>query len=158
MHPRSYAPAGFTDRRTTTKHPAAVLGAVAVTLYGVSFFLPAVGTVLGFLAFIWAPSSVVLIPMWLANPVFWYGLHCLFGGRLEAAAKAGLVALLLALSESWLFWGELGVGYFAWVGSMAALARVGIRSGTEGTDPFRTIPSPFFLGGEASRIAARFRR
>ena len=135
-----------------------MLGAVAVTLYGVSFFLRAVGTVLGFLAFIWAPFTVVLIPMWLANPVFWYGLHCLFGGRLDAAAKAGLVALLLALSESWLFWGELRVGYVAWVGSMAALALVGLRTGTEGTDPFRTVSLPFILGGQDSRIAARFRR
>jgi hypothetical protein len=67
-----------------------------------------------------------------------------------------VVAVLLALSESWLFGLELRVGYFAWVGSMGLVALAGLCA-----EERRRRPAPWPASRpaveEASRIAARFR-
>src|SRR5262245_22378209 len=84
-----------------------LLGLSAVIVYTVSFFLPAAGGVLGYQAFICALVSVICIPMWAANLALWLGLAELSLGRYGKAGIAGLVALVLALSESWMFMEEL---------------------------------------------------
>jgi hypothetical protein len=104
---------------------ATLLGGLATLLYGVSFFYPAIKDVLGFQAFVYAVISIVFIPMWFANPVFWLGTVFLFQHQWRAACRYGLVALALGLSEAWIVWRELTVGYFFWVGSMALLAVAG---------------------------------
>lgn len=88
------------------------LAMMAVGLYGASFFLPACGRILGYQAFVWSVIFIVCLPMWLANPMFWVGLACASRGEWRAVRTYGLVALVLSLSEAWMFWGELATGYF----------------------------------------------
>jgi hypothetical protein len=131
----------------------AVLGLAAVFLYAVSFFLPACDNAAGYQAFVLSVVCVVGIPMWFANPFFWAGVALLSQGKYASAGKAGLVALVLALSECWLFAQGLQVGYYAWVGSMALLAAAGWCGAAEGRDgPVHGTRG----AGEATRIAARF--
>jgi hypothetical protein len=61
------------------------------------------------------------IPMWLANPAFWFGLYSLARGRPRAAKVSSVVAVLLAISELPFFWRELHVGYWLWLASMGSL-------------------------------------
>jgi hypothetical protein len=98
---------------------------MAAGIYAVSFVLPACGQMLGYQAFLWSVIFIFCFPMWLANPVFWVGLACASWGEWSATRTYGLVALVLSLSEAWMFWGELAAGYFLWVGSMALLAVAG---------------------------------
>jgi hypothetical protein len=143
------------------QHPAAIvlLGSLAVVMFAVSFFLPALHGVAGYQAFICALLWLFGIPMWAANPVFCFGLAYLSAGRYRSAARAGLAAVLLALSESWMFWGELDVGYWIWAGSMAVLAVAGLcASGMESRMPSWPGLSGRRMVGEAARIASRFRR
>jgi hypothetical protein len=154
------ARADYSSPFVTVRHPAAVaiLGALAVAMYGVSFFLPATGRILGYQAFVCALLFVICAPMWLANPVFWLGLVMLSRREYRSASHAGMIALLLALSECWMFSGELDSGYFVWAGSMAVLALVGLF-GELNDGPRRWWGrSQFFPVGEASRIVSRFRR
>jgi hypothetical protein len=133
----------------------AVLGVLAAVLYAVSFFLPALRGVLGHQAFVWSLLFVFYAPMWGANPALWFGLALLAQGKFRSARKAGVLALVLALSECWLFYRELRVGYFAWVGSMALLAVAGWRGARH--EPPRELFLPRLRStGEAGRIAARF--
>ena len=138
---------------------AVVLGGLAIQLYLVSFFLPALDGTPGYEAFILAVLFVIGLPMWLANPVFWFGVVRLAQGRYHSAGQAGRVALLLALSECWMFYDKLAVGYFVWVGSMVLLAAVG-RFGEVDEDRPRRWPylPDWRVTGEAARIVARFRR
>jgi hypothetical protein len=157
------SPAARTDYSNpfvTTRHPAgvAVLGTLAVVMYGVSFLLPAAGRMLGYQAFVCAVLFVIGVPMWLANPVFWLGLVLLSRREYRSASTAGIVALLLALSECWMFSGDLGVGYFVWVGSMAFLALVGLFGESEAAPREWYARPQRFPVGEASRIVSRFRR
>jgi hypothetical protein len=152
--------ADYANPFVTVRHPPAVaiLGALAVAMYGVSFFLPAAGTFLGFQAFVCALLFIIGVPMWLANPVFWLGLVMLSRREYRSASHAGMIALVLALSECWMFSGELKAGYYVWAGSMAVLALVGLFG--EWTDGPRGwySRSQLFPVGEASRIVSRFRR
>ncbi len=160
MFPPARARADYSNPFVTMRHPAgvALLGTLAATMYAVSFFLPATGSILGYQAFVCALLVVICAPMWLANPVFWLGLVLLHRREYRSAGHAGMIAVLLALSECWMFSGELGVGYFVWVGSMAALTLVGLfgepRDGPSGWYG----RSQLFPVGEASRIVSRFRR
>jgi hypothetical protein len=101
-------------------HSAAgvLLGCLAAVLYAASFLLPATGQMLGYQAFVSAAASVVFLPVWFANPVFWLGLAVLAKGQYSSAGKAGLLALAFALPVAWPLYPRLGVGYFAWGGSM----------------------------------------
>jgi hypothetical protein len=124
-------------------------------MYAVSFFLDAADRMAGYQAFLLALYIPVYWPMWLANPVFWFGLSRLCQGRYHSAGTAGLVALVLALSESWLC-GRLDVGYFLWAGSMAVLALAGLcRELEEQLDLGRQWGAAL-TAGEASRIASQF--
>jgi hypothetical protein len=153
-------PPCLTTPVTATAGPTAalLLGCLALLSYTVSFFLPALHNVLGFQAFVYSILFLIGAPMWVANPLFWYGLVSLFRRRNRAAGKAGLVALLLALSECWMFHGQLAAGYFVWAGSMALLALAGWLGG-EGNRP-RTGSgrAAGWPAGEATQIASRFRR
>jgi hypothetical protein len=108
---------------------AGVLGGAAALLYVISFFLPALGDkgggILGFQAFIYSVLLVVTIPMWLANPLFWLGLALLMRRQWHGARFYGLLAVVLGLSESWMYGKELAVGYILWVGSMVLLTVAG---------------------------------
>jgi hypothetical protein len=114
-----------TDLAIAYQSPAGLLGVLAAVLYVVSFFLPACEGMAGYQAFVISVVFLIGIPMWLANPGFWLGLLLLYQGKHAAAAKAGLLATALALSECWMFWPALRVGCFAWVGSMGLLAVAG---------------------------------
>jgi hypothetical protein len=111
----------------------ALLGISAALLYAGSFFLPAYQAGVGYQAFVVSLVFLVGIPIWLANPFFWSGLTLLAEVKYASARNAGLVALLLALSEAWPCWP--GAGWF----------------GEEQTSLSETRGA-----GEASRIAARF--
>jgi hypothetical protein len=94
---------------------------------------------------------LLFIPMWAANPLFWSGLAHLYTGQYRAARNAGLAALFLSLSQSWMVYRELRVGYFAWVGSMVLLTAAGWCG------QLRCCPIHGSCGAcEATRIAARF--
>jgi hypothetical protein len=56
---------------------------------------------LGDQALFWTPLTIVYLPMWLTNPFLWLG--CAYAGKQEwrATRKAGLVAVLLAISGVW---------------------------------------------------------
>jgi hypothetical protein len=129
----------------------ALLGLAAVLVYAVSFFLPACDNAAGYQAFVLSLVCVIGIPMWFANPFFWAGIALLSQGKYASAGKAGLVALVLALSECWLFAKGLRVGYFAWVSSIALLAVAGFCGGFDKPPPCRLRNV-----GEATRITARF--
>jgi hypothetical protein len=134
------------------------LGWLAAGLYVISFFLPAGEGLLGWEAFFWALLTGIYLPMWTANLVFWLGLGLLASGQRGSAGTAGLVALLLALSESWMVGGGLRVGYWMWAGSMGLLALAGLSPQPESRprgSPTRSAALPV---DEAYRIASRFRR
>jgi hypothetical protein len=77
---------------------------------------------------------------WWANPVLILGWFLLLARRARGAAVAGAVALFLSLG-TWLPpVGEPRVGYFLWVGSMAAL--VGGSLWTRTRLARRTEPEP----------------
>jgi hypothetical protein len=137
--------------------PGVLLGCAVFLLYAFSFWLPATRNVLGYQAFVYALLFFICGPMWAANPVFWFGLAKLFQGHYRSAAKAGLLALLLALSECWMFWGELAAGYFLWSGSMAVLAVAGWWGSRDGGPP-RQILGARWCVAEATQIASRFQR
>jgi hypothetical protein len=132
-----------------------LVGCLAVGMYAVSFFLDAAERMAGYQAFLLALYIPVYWPMWAANPVFWFGLSRLCQGRYQSAGTAGLVALILALSESWLC-GGLDVGYFLWAGSMAALALAGLCRELERQLDSRQRWAATLPLGEASRIASQF--
>jgi hypothetical protein len=90
---------------------------------------------LGFQAFYYSVIMIITIPMWLANPMFWFSLSCFANRKFDAAATYGVCAVGLGLSESWMFWKGLSIGYFAWVGSMALLAGAAILLSRK-CDPF----------------------
>jgi hypothetical protein len=135
-----------------------VLTCMIGALYAASFFLPATKTMPGYAAFVCSVLFLIGIPMWLANPVFWVGLYRLAHGRYQAAGRSGILALVLALSECWMFEGDLSYGYFLWVGCMGLLALTGLRA----EDDERPRPWPthdaWWTDGDAARIASRFRR
>jgi hypothetical protein len=131
-----------------------LLGVSATALYAFSFFLPAYHEAAGYQAFLSAWLFLIGIPMAVANPVFWCGLALLCQGKHGSAKKAGVVALVLALSEFWLVCEGVRVGYFVWVGSMALLTAA---AWCGAHDPPRDWSFPRPRGvGEATRIAARF--
>jgi hypothetical protein len=131
-----------------------LLGLSSAVLYTVSFFLPAYHGAVGYQAFLSAWLFLIGIPMWFANPIFWCGLALLCQGKHGPARKAGVVALVFALSEFWLFLEGLRVGYFVWVGSMGLLTAA---AWCGAHDPPRELFLPEFPRvGEAGRIAARF--
>jgi hypothetical protein len=113
---------------------------IILAAYGVSFALLAYAESIGLGMFIAAlyylPISVLgcivgrssisfasVCLSWLANPVLWVGLMLLAKERWQEAARAGLVAALLAsnplLTQDYLH--GLGIGYFAWLASMILL-------------------------------------
>jgi hypothetical protein len=101
------------------------LTGISLACYVCSFFLPAVGDGYGFNAFLAAAMFPFFWPMWAANPVVCFSLVKVFNQEWRAARKWGFFALGLALSESWMFWGSVKVGYFMWIGSMALIATAG---------------------------------
>jgi hypothetical protein len=127
-------------------------------LYAASFFLPATKTMPGYMAFLCSVVFVIGIPMWGANPVFWFGLYHLARGSYREASRAGTLAVVLALSECWMFGDDLSYGYFVWVCSMGILALTGLF--TEVDDQRRAWPTSaaWRSDGEGTRIASRFRR
>jgi len=135
-----------------------LLGCLSFLLYAGSFFLPATGNILGYQAFLYALIIVFCIPMWAANPALCFGLAWLSLGRYKSAGKAGLLGLALALSESWMFYPELGVGYFTWVASMAVLAVAGWCGHPEESPQKWPGSSRGLAVGEAARIAAAFKK
>jgi MYXO-CTERM domain-containing protein len=105
--------------------------AVVLGLYAASFLLPVADAgehqeILGYQAFFWAPLTIVYLPMWLANPVLWLGCACAGDQGWRAARNAGLAAVLLAVSEVWLWDDPPELGYYLWVASMVALGLAGL--------------------------------
>src|SRR5262249_16238320 len=114
------------DLCLTSPRGASCLPGINVGLYLTSFFVPVMHNgFYGSHALLCALLVLPFWPLWLANAVMVFGIIFLFGERWREARKAGLWALALALSESWLFWNSVRVGYFMWIGSMALLAIVG---------------------------------
>ncbi|HEX3316323.1 MAG TPA: hypothetical protein VHR72_15600, partial [Gemmataceae bacterium] len=105
----------------------ALFAAATIAAYLAAFFLPAWHdssvpsgwfgpsfhgqTISGAGAFVMA-LFVIGLPMWLANPAFWFGLFSLglfsLGRGWPRAAKiSSAIAVLLALSELPVFWREV---------------------------------------------------
>jgi hypothetical protein len=144
MPPQAPAPRGGRDPlRLALEVPSRVVLAVAAAgLYLLALGLPAVcvsaPAIDGYRVFsgwecltlAWElPLPVLAVPAWWANPLFAAGLVCLARGKAVPAGACGAAALLLGLS---FYLPELAsdfrtdepvrVGYWAWVGSMLALA------------------------------------
>lgn len=74
------------------------------------------------------------IPMWWANPLFFWGLYCLTTGKYQRALYLGSAASLLALSTFWLtlerYWrvqtfdGTFGPAFYIWLGCMFGLTGI----------------------------------
>jgi hypothetical protein len=64
---------------------------------------------------------VVGMPMWLANPAYWFGLYSLGRGWPRTARVSSVVAVLLAVSALFFCWREVHVGYWLWLASMGFL-------------------------------------
>jgi hypothetical protein len=77
----------------------------------------------GYEAFYLGLDWPLVWPMWLANPVFWFGCIYFAIGRWNEAAILGGVAVLLGMSEVVLFWESFAVksGYVLWVLAMLLL-------------------------------------
>jgi hypothetical protein len=110
--------------------------AATIAVYLTAFFLPAWhdssrGGGFGGPSFWGVPISgarafvmsvfVVGLPMWLANPAYWLGLFGLGLGSPRTARISAIVAVLLAMSELPIYWGEVLVGYWVWSASMGVL-------------------------------------
>lgn len=106
-----------------------------LAIYAVSFLLPVTDAgepqvMYGFQAFGWAIISVIYWPMWLANPVFWFGCLAIVQQRWPLARNSGFVASALAISEVCMWDDTPELGYYVWAGSMAGLALLGIMMGS----------------------------
>jgi hypothetical protein len=132
---------------------AVKMGTVIGLLYGVSWLLPAFTTRVlwgdsdfsGWDAFFWAGIDYRYWPTWAANPVMWFGMVKLFNRRWKAARNAGLIAVVLACSQSDMFPSRPDVGYYVWLSSMAALAAtgwVGQRQEQRMANCFEKLPQP----------------
>ena len=64
------------------------------------------------------------MPMWLANPVYWFGLYGLGRGWPRTARVSSVVAVLLALSALFFCWQEVQVGYWLWLASIGFLLAI----------------------------------
>ena len=103
---------------------------LVLTVYGASFALPAYLDLAGHEAFVaaaragfeaWCDDTIGRELLgWLPNPLLWTGLALLCCGRNWGAAVLGLAGLV-AGAGAWLTLGDLHVGYYAWLGSMALL-------------------------------------
>lgn len=107
---------------------------VIFAVYVMSFLLPVTDAgepqaMCGFQAFYLALVSVIYWPMWLANPVFWFGCFAIAQRRWSTARNCGFVAFAFAISEVWLWDDPPELGYYAWSGSMLGLALLGIMMG-----------------------------
>jgi len=103
---------------------------VVVCVYMLSFLLPVTDAntpraMYGFQAFFWGLVSIVYLPMWLANPTLWFGCLRYGEGRWKSARNAGLLAVLLGVSEVWMWDGRPEIGYYLWMSSMVLLALAG---------------------------------
>jgi hypothetical protein len=137
---------------------SALLGWLAFLLYALSFFLPATDRIMGWQAFLYALLFFFCLPMWSANPVFWVGLVRLSQGRYRSAGMAGVLAVVLALLECWMFHRELAVGYLVWVSSMGTLALAGLFGCGREEQPAGGLARTRGTQGEAAWIVSRFRR
>jgi hypothetical protein len=141
-------------------------------VYATSFFLPALGDLSGWAAFVYGLPCCVMTPFailasgtpehsgrerdwqwclmafsWAANPLLWIAYGSLARGALSWARRAGLAALAVALtviiSHGQSAHEALGPGYWLWVASMA-LVVVGAYV-TEQDGPPARIPSDEFI-------------
>jgi hypothetical protein len=102
--------------------------ACAAAVYAASFFMP-VGDLRGWQVFLLGAVACVTISVlvtwpWLANIAFLVGCFFLLVGQPKRARNAGLLATALALGlllEVGFSPAGLGIGYLAWVASMALL-------------------------------------
>ena len=83
------------------------------------------------------------IPMWLANPAFWFGLYSLARGRPRAAKVSSIVAVLLAVSQLPFYWREVHIGYWLWLASMGSLVAFCFRQSPE--EASRPCPRSLWL-------------
>jgi len=119
------------DRSSTEVQPAypkatAIVLALLFGVYSFSFVLPVTGAntrhaMYGYQAFILSIWSVIYIPMWMANPVFWFGCLALDQGPWKRASYASLCSVLLAISELGLWDHSPEIGYYIWLSSMLLL-------------------------------------
>ena len=162
---------------------------IILAVYGVSFALPAYAESIGLGAFLAAlyylpiavlgcilgrsPLSFASVCLsWLANPVLWVGLMLLAKERWQGAARAGLVAALLAstplLTQDYLH--GLRIGYFAWLASMILLIamslagwmilpeRVSVQPHRDTVGEFVGRPEPRFSFPWLARLRASRKR
>ncbi|MEO8271683.1 MAG: hypothetical protein ABI557_18315 [Aureliella sp.] len=104
---------------------------VLLNTYAVSFTLPVTDAntrhaMYGYQAFIYGFFSVIYLPMWMANPLFWIGCVHLNRNRWKSASRAGLCAVLLALSEIYQWDDRPEIGYLVWLSSMVLLTLVAV--------------------------------
>lgn len=117
-------------------------GSLVALVYAASFALPAYLDLDGHEAFAaaahagldaWSNGEVGQELLgWLPNPFLWVGVVLLLGGQGQAAALAGLTALLGA--SSWLSLADLLPGYYVWLGSMGLLLAGGVWLATSATE------------------------
>jgi hypothetical protein len=139
-----------------------------LALYLVSFALPVKPPwVPGAIYFVLALVGAVAIPglflLWLANPLFWFGLAALRAGRWGRAAAFGATSCALAAIPITPIWerpmidfaartAHPGTGaYLAWFISTALLAAFGLAGWLE---PGLQVRPQFRLGGLMMVIAA----
>jgi len=118
-----------TQYRSTIKRH--LVGAIIITVYVVSFFLPALGnlrekvSMSGSQAFL----TSLLLPVhcgWFANPLLWVGLLFMASSRRRLAAVSGIVAVLVSTIPILFIVVSSGqyfflIGYYIWVGSMVLM-------------------------------------
>jgi hypothetical protein len=136
---------------------------VILSLYGLSFALPVVVSEAtqprGYVYFmeglkclaragVGADEGIVVSPAWFANFAFWFGCWRLYQARWQAAAIAGLLALMPSLLCGWVLMYDLhdddhpGIGFYVWLTSMMSLALAGLygslcrASMQNGADPY----------------------
>ncbi len=75
----------------------------------------------GYQAFAFALASQYL-PCWLANPTYWCACYHALSGTIRQARNYAILAVVLSVSETWMFDDALEAGFYMWSASMGFLA------------------------------------
>lgn len=140
------------------------LAALSGLIYASSFLLPVMAEdFLGFQAFLSGLIGLlILVPIWLANPLLWIGWGLLSRGKPKGAAICGWfatpLALLTLVYDFDIQFGFKSIGYWAWTASMALLLLAGMMGAPEPYDVEEEFQKSIDDPIECRSCGERFRR
>lgn len=112
-------------------------------LYAAALLTPAFEGFSGVLCLVVGPITCVMLPMWLANPLLWFGCYKLTNRQYSWSFGSGVLAALLSASfAGWSGMLTLQPGYWLWLSAMSALVAAADDHRCRGRKPVRSTVEP----------------